>query len=121
MPTQERPWTEATVTDWIRLSLYRQAGMAPVTYEELQRNLARRRCPDFKRARDARTRMGYLRYELLGSQNSLVPYTLASIRVLVERYQVTGNLEYLADIANLAELEWQHPSFEGTYFEGTGH
>lgn len=114
-----RPWREARIADWIRLHMLRDAGLEPISREEIERNFQARRCPQFQIERDLRTRMGYIRYEQLGPKKGGTHDTPAAIHKLIDMYVSTGNREFLADIANYCELEWQFPFREGTYFEAT--
>jgi hypothetical protein len=41
---------------------------------------------------------------------------LATLRRCVEKYEQTGNAEYLVDAANYAMIESMHPRFAGAHF-----
>jgi hypothetical protein len=114
-----RPWSEARVVDWIRLHIERELGLAPITLDEIDRNLRARRVPEFQAERDTRTRMGYIRYEQLGPKKGGTHNTPEAMRKLIDLYTSTKNREFLIDLANYCELEWQFPAFEGTHFTPT--
>lgn len=62
--------------------------------------------------------MGRFRYGK-ASANGAKYDRIGGIRRRLELYQSTGNLEYLVDIANLAQLEFQTPSIDGADFRAT--
>jgi hypothetical protein len=103
-----------TVHNWLRRSLLRQAGLDTVTMAELDESVALKRCATFYRLRNARLRMGHLRYDVYGwsPSNDLLARAVLSL----SKYSATGNREHLVDAANFCELEWVHPSREGTYY-----
>jgi hypothetical protein len=114
------PLYEAPVTDWIRHHMYRQLGAMPdgtpyhVTLERIQEAVQAKRDPHFDEVRNARLTMGHLRYETTG--RDFLDKVGSAIKRLQE-YVKTGNREHLADAANLIEIEWCRPSFEGAYWE----
>ena len=46
-------------------------------------------------------------------------HAIASLRRYLERYEDTGNTEYLMDIANFAMIEFMLPRHPGAYYEPT--
>lgn len=44
----------------------------------------------------------------------------AQVELRWQAYLRTGNTEFLMDVANLAMMEFMHPTREGAYFEPTG-
>lgn len=44
---------------------------------------------------------------------------LASLQQRLERYQATGNTEFLIDAANFCLIEFMRPSVEGAFYEPT--
>jgi len=116
------PLGEATVTEWIRHHLYRGAGAVPdgtpyhATAEELDLAVAAKRDPQFDALRDARLRIGHLRYGICGRSSGASYDVIQSCISRLEEYRRTGNREHLVDVANLVEIEWVWPSQEGTHF-----
>lgn len=45
---------------------------------------------------------------------------MENIRKRLQKYEETGNLEFLADVANFAMLEFMFPSIEGARYSPTG-
>lgn len=71
--------------------------------------------PDFEQLMRNRLLMGSFRYGLFEEKvmGDLQWDLIGSIVSRIERYKQTGNLELLADIANLAMLEFVIPSVRG--------
>jgi len=44
---------------------------------------------------------------------------IKSLKVAIDKYQATGNTEYLVDAANYAMIEFMLPSRSDAYFEST--
>ena len=44
---------------------------------------------------------------------------VANIRKRLEKYEETGNTEFLADVANFAMFEFMYPQKEGAYYAPT--
>lgn len=44
---------------------------------------------------------------------------LKSLQQRIEKYQQTGNTEFLVDVANFAMIEFMRPSIPGAHFEAT--
>lgn len=44
---------------------------------------------------------------------------LANLKKRIEKYEETGNTEFLADVANFAMLEFMHPSIPGAKYVPT--
>lgn len=120
------PLYEATVSEWIRFHMMRgplqlsEAGLErPVRQHadmhELHEAVRAKHSPSFSEARDARYRMGHLRYGLQGWGDTHA-YVESAVKRL-QAYLAEGNREHLVDAANLIELVWIHPDREGTYFE----
>lgn len=42
---------------------------------------------------------------------------IASLKQRLERYEQTGNTEYLMDVANFAMIEFMHPKHAGAHFK----
>lgn len=106
-----------TVTERIWLHLYRDVGFVPkITYTEI---VERNRIPkDWLEALQARLNMGALRYGVHMDERRAADFDhLKSIEKHLAEYRTTKNIEHLMDIANLALVERQRPSFEGTCFD----
>ena len=124
------PLYEARTADWIRHHIERSLGLTHCTPEELEAAVAGKRCPrfaslryirakgDFEALRDARLRMGHLRYGVCGwSVGDVIGSCLDRLR----DYQKSGNREHLVDVANLIEIEWVWPQIEGRYYDRALH
>lgn len=111
------------VNDWIR----RHMNPPVATMADIEQGVRDARSPDFERARgwfpynetlerarNARLRMGYLRYRhVLGNG----PYAhIPSVVKHMQAYRLDGNQEHLVDAINLTELEWITPEREGTSY-----
>ncbi|MFA6364767.1 hypothetical protein [Methanoregula sp.] len=102
--------------------MYRDAGCAPdgtpyfADLAEVRAAARDKRDPHFDELRDARLRMGHLRYGVCGRSADASYDVVASMISRLEEYRKTGNREHLVDIANLAEIEWIGPQREGTYW-----
>jgi hypothetical protein len=96
------PLYEARVTDWIRRSLELQAGLVTIDLVELEGAVQCKRDPHFDVVRNARLRMGHLRYGKIGYP----AYCVMSIIKRAQTFLESPNREHLADIANLAEIVW---------------
>lgn len=64
--------------------------------------------------------MGFIRYESILGRDQFPGY-LQRAYIALECYEKTRNLDYLADARNYVDREYQSPSFEGAFFEGTDH
>lgn len=107
------PLYEASVTDWIRRSLYLQLGLERIDSEEIEQAVRCKRDPRFDELRNNRLRMGHLRYGRLGYSVD-AKAVMTSIAKRAESYANSPNRELLADIANLAEIVWcqcEHGSY----------
>lgn len=104
--------TEQTVHEWIRNHILRDHGLVTLTLDEIRTNVQRN--DRFEDAREARSLMGYVRYE---SGKGLDPDYLARAERCLRSYRETRNQEFLVDAANYLEREFTHPSLEGTYFQ----
>jgi hypothetical protein len=108
------PLYEAPVSDWIRLHLERSAGLHHTTLDEITEGATAARSVQVDALRNARLRMGHLRYGALG----WAPRDrVECVRSCLLKYESSKNTEFLVDAINWAELEFIHPSFEGTYFK----
>jgi hypothetical protein len=99
------PLYEARVTDWLRRSLELQAGLVTIDMAELDEAVRCKRDPAFDEIRNARLRMGHLRYGRLGYSVD-VAAIMTSIVKRARAFAASPNREHLADIANLAEIAW---------------
>lgn len=63
--------------------------------------------PKFERLMRNRMAMGYFRYGLLQDQIGRHEYdNVKSIKMRLDMYEATGNLEHMVDIANLCQIEF---------------
>jgi len=44
---------------------------------------------------------------------------IASLKQRLERYEETGNTEWLMDVSNFAMIEWMHPRHRAAHFRAT--
>lgn len=44
---------------------------------------------------------------------------IANLKKRLEKYEETGNTEFLVDVANFAMIEFVHPQHENAHFKGT--
>ena len=61
--------------------------------------------------------MGSFRYGILKEKGDHGYDMIGSLLDRVAAYKKSGNLEYLADIANLALLEFEYPSHPKAHFD----
>lgn len=47
-------------------------------------------------------------------------HAIDQLKLYLQRYEETHNVDLLADVANFAGMEFEHPSFEDAYNEPTG-
>lgn len=71
----------------------------------------------FERLMRNRLLMGAFRYGLMKDKGEQGYNMIGSLEDRVKRYKQTGNLELLADIANLALLEFEFPAHPKAHFE----
>lgn len=67
----------------------------------------------------ARMEMSYFKY---GDLKEAYPHkmdALASLQQRIEKYQQTGNTEFLMDVANFAMIEFMFPRRIGAFFQAT--
>ena len=104
--------TMRTVTQHIRDRLEDSIGLTP-SLEELKKTEWSK---DFEKLMRNRLVMGAFRYGLLKNKASHGYDMIGSLKRRIEMYQETGNLEYLVDCANLALLEFEHPTHNKAHF-----
>lgn len=71
----------------------------------------------FERLMRNRLLMGAFRYGLLRHKGDQGYDMIGSLEKRLSAYKKTGNLELLADIANLALLEFEHPAHPKAHFK----
>lgn len=118
------PLYEARVNDWIRHHALLARGVHRVTLTEMREAAAGKRCATFDRLRNNRLMMGHLRYESCGVSRDASYDVVGSMIKRLEEYRMSGNLEHLVDVANLAEIEFiwpRHEQAHWTALDGGGH
>jgi hypothetical protein len=106
--------TERPTTSWIRSHLEYVAGCAPViTPAQLEAHTKTRLARVFTLIR-ARVALGLIRYE---SNRGRSPCYRTWLQAALDRYDQTGNLDALLDVAFYAMAEFETPSKEGTYYD----
>ncbi len=101
-----------TVTQHIRRRLEAVIDKRP-TLAELRRTEWSR---PFEKLMRNRLVMGAFRYGLLRNKGGQGYDMLGSLQARLKQYKETGNLELLADVANLALLEFEYPSHPDAHF-----
>jgi hypothetical protein len=102
-----------TVTQHIRRRLEAKLPQRPAL-GDLKRSEWSKRFEDLMRNR---LLMGSFRYGLLEENGQRGFDKIGSLEARVAAYKKTGNLELLADIANLALLEFEHPGHRKAHFK----
>lgn len=106
--------TGRTVSDWIRTHALRECGITDTfTREQIERHVDERLSGALELIR-ARVGVGFIRYE---SNRGRAPDYLAWLYQSLDKYETTGNLDALLDIAFYAIAEFKNPSSEGTFYE----
>lgn len=76
--------------------------------------------PDFDELRKKQMATSFFKY---GHVKDNVPagltQTIPSLEKRLAAYKRTGNLEFLADIANMAMIEWKYPQHPNAHFNAT--
>lgn len=98
----------------IRASLERKIDWPLPREDEMQ---STEWCREFEQAMRARLRMATFRYGRFKDRPNRAHNMMQNITKRVERYRLTGNLECLADIANLAMLEFSDPRHPAAHFK----
>lgn len=101
-----------TVTQHIRRRLEKCLDQRP-TLAELRKTQWSK---VFERCMRNRMVMGSFRYGLLKDKGEQGYDMVGSLKRRIEMYRETGNLEYLADVANLALLEFEYPTHKDAHF-----
>lgn len=119
-PPTYTPTMKPNLFESMRARLHARAGLTPAPYagtpaeqkatlKELERT---EWCPEFERLMRNRLLMGALRYGRLRAPGKPNYNRMPSIMRRLEKYEATGNLEHLVDIANLCLVEYvegRHP------------
>lgn len=66
-----------------------------------------------------RMAVGFFKYGRHADSEGMGVDFLESLKLRLAAYEETGNTEFLMDVANIAMIEFLHPSVEGAYFEAT--
>jgi hypothetical protein len=66
-----------------------------------------------------RMNMSYFKYGLVSEAYPDKVDAIASLRKRLERYEETGNTEWLMDVGNFAMIEYMHPRHPNAHFEST--
>ena len=78
-------------------------------------------CPRFDELRKNRMVVSFYKYGPLvdNYKNEKCMDAIGNLKARIEKYEETGNTEFLVDAANFCMLEFMYPQKEGAYFEGT--
>lgn len=101
-----------TVTQHIRRRLEKAIGCRPDLSELRQTEWSK----PFEQLMRNRLLMGSFRYGLLREKGDQGYDMVGSLEARLAEYKKTGNLELLADVANLALLEFEYPSHSKAHF-----
>lgn len=92
-----------------------------VNNEELDRILSTEYSEKFDEIRKKMMLMSYYKYGAL--KENYVKYkcmdAIGNIKKRLEKYEETGNTEFLADAANFCMIEFMYPSIEGARYTPT--
>lgn len=110
--------------EWFLMDLWRDfAGLPPQTeiklLPDLKTIMKSQWSEEFERYMRNRLVMGAFRYGLIEQDESKNYNHISSVRKRLDKYEETGNLEYLVDIANLMMLEFLHSTHPDKHFKAT--
>jgi hypothetical protein len=109
-----------TVTELIRQSLESKIRPDPNPRPSLQELRATQWSSKFEQYMRNRLVIGGIRYETFDEKRRGHSYRLLdSVRKRLDRYEQTGNQEYLVDSANCLMIEFECPTVPGTHFHAT--
>ncbi len=111
--------TDITNLEWLRqrlLSRINETSVGSKT-ESLQSLQTTEWSHDFERLMRNRLLIGRFRYGKLNRTSETNYDRVGSAITRLKRYQETGNLEYLVDVANLCLLEFEHSTHPDKHFE----
>jgi len=105
------------ILDHIRDSIYKQKGLLlPASTKPLS-VLRKIQCnPVFEQLCRNRLIMGAYRYGELFTENSCSCASVDDIRIRLDLYDKTGNLEHLIDAANYVMLEFTYSKHKNAHF-----
>jgi hypothetical protein len=76
-------------------------------------------CPQFLQGMADRVAMSYYKYGRMAVAYPSRVDAIASLKKRLDRYEETGNTEFLMDVANFAMIEFLHPRHPSAHFEPT--
>jgi len=71
----------------------------------------------FVQGMNDRMSMSYYKYGLMAEAYPHKVDAIASLKVRLEKYEQTGNTEYLMDVGNFAMIEFERPRHPQAYFK----
>jgi hypothetical protein len=74
---------------------------------------------EFDQGRADRMAVSYCKYGAVAEAYPARVNAIASLRARLERYEQTGNTEWLMDVANFAMIEFMHPRHAAAHFVAT--
>ncbi len=101
-----------TIFDHLRQRIFIDRGMVPPPALDWQTYTQAQWSPEFEQLMRNRLIVGSLRYGSLGAKGKPSYRCTESIIKRIRKYDETGNLEMLVDVANLALIEYvesRHP------------
>lgn len=75
--------------------------------------------PKFAQGMADRMAMSYAKYGQVRDAYPTRVDALASLQMRLDRYQATGNTEFLMDVANFAMIEFMHPRHPEAHYSPT--
>lgn len=66
-----------------------------------------------------RMAMSYYKYGKVAEAYPRKVDAVASLKLRLEKYEQTGNTEFLMDVANFAMIEFMHPRHDNAFFKPT--
>jgi hypothetical protein len=73
--------------------------------------------PQFIQGMADRMSTSYYKYGAVADAYPSKVDAIASLKVRLDRYERTGNLEYLMDVANFAQIEYMRPRHPDAHFK----
>lgn len=73
--------------------------------------------PEFVQGMANRMSMSFFKYGLVEAAYPKLVDAIASLKTRLEKYEQTGNLEYLMDVGNFAMIEFMRPRHEKAHFK----
>lgn len=76
-------------------------------------------CPDFIQGMADRMATSYYKYGALAQAYPKKVDAIASLKLRLQKYEETGNTEFLMDVGNFAMIEYMRPKHPDAFFKPT--